>query len=184
MGYKIHDSCDPFYIPEETITSNERRKCNRSKYRNVICAFDIETTRLDDDNSIMYIWMFAIGKHDVYIGRTWQEFEDFIHRIESQIKSGEKLVTLTHNLSYEFFYLRTIYNFSPDEVFALKSRKIAKCTMFDGKIEFRCTYIHSNMSLAEYTKKMNVEHQKLSGDDFDYSVKRYPDTPLTEDEIK
>ena len=152
--------------------TNERRKANRSKYKNVVCAFDIETTRLDNDQSILYIWMFAIGDHDVYIGRTWKELESFLARIVREINDGEKLVILVHNLSYEFCFLRTIYDFQPDEVFALKSRKIAKCTMFDKKLEFRCTYIHSNMSLAQYTKKMNVEHKKLSGDDYDYSIKQ------------
>lgn len=184
MAYQIHDHTEAFTLTTETVETNERRKANRSKYKNVVCAFDIETTRLDNDQSILYIWMFAIGDHDVYIGRTWKELEFFLDRITKQINDGEKLVILVHNLSYEFCFLRTIYDFQPDEVFALKSRKIAKCTMFDKKLEFRCTYIHSNMSLAQYTKKMNVEHRKLSGDDYDYSIKRYPDTPMTDEEIR
>lgn len=184
MTYNVHQYTDQFTLPSETIESNQRRKANRSKYKNIICAFDIETTRLENDNSIMYIWMFAIGDHDVYIGRTWTEFEDFIQRLLMQIEIGERLVILVHNLSYEFCFLRTIYHFTADEVYALKSRKIAKCLMYDNRLEFRCTYIHSNMSLAEYTKKMNVEHQKLSGDDYDYSVMRFPDTDMTEEEIR
>jgi len=39
------------------------------------------------------------------------------------------------------------------------------------------------MSLAEYTKKMGVEHVKLSGADFDYRETRYPWTPLTDEQI-
>ena len=183
MGYNVHSYTDNFILPEATIETNERRKANRSRDRNVICAFDIETTRLENDNSIMYIWMFAIGKYDVYIGRTWTELETFLEKLRKQLKENEKLVILVHNLSYEFCFLRTIYRFTADEVYALKSRKIAKCTMY-GQLEFRCTYIHSNMSLAEYTRKMNVEHQKLSGEDFDYSIARYPDTEMTDEEIR
>ena len=182
-GYNILHYNDPVTLPDHTIETNERRKSNRSKYKDIVCAFDIETTRLDDDNSIMYIWMFGIGKENVYIGRTWNELEYFIRNILDQIGENEKLVILVHNLSYEFCFLRTIYNFQPDEVYALKSRKIAKCSMY-GKLEFRCTYIHSNMSLDQYTKKMDVEHKKLSGEEYDYSIKRYPDTKMTEQEIK
>lgn len=182
--YRVNNWTDTPVIPTDTIESNERRKDNRKKYRNIVCGFDIETTRLDDDNSIMYIWMFGVGKNDVYIGRTWREFEDFLSRIVAQINDNERLVICVHNLSYEFFFLRTIYHFAPEEVYALKPRKIAKCFMFNNKLEFRCTYIHSNMSLAEYTSKMNVEHQKLSGEEYDYSIKRFPDTPMTDREIE
>lgn len=181
--YAIHNYSENLSLPSDTISSNNRRKENRKTYRNVICAFDIETSRLETDQSFMYIWMFAIGKTDVYIGRTWTELEDFLTRLRKELGS-EKLVILVHNLSYEFNFLRTIYNFNASEVLALKSRKIAKCTMFDGALEFRCSYIHSNMSLAQYTKKMDVEHKKLSGDDFNYSIVRYPDTPLSEEELR
>lgn len=184
MSYEIHSYTDPITLSTEITESTERRKDRRKHYINTLCAFDIETTRLEDDNSIMYIWMFAVGKHDVYIGRTWQELEAFLDRLRNMIEDKQTLVVLVHNLSYEFFFLRTIYNFNPSEVFALKSRRIAKCTMYDKKFEFRCTYIHSNMSLAQYTKKMNVQHQKLSGEQFDYSVQRFPDTPMSEEEIK
>ena len=99
MAYQIHDHTEPFTLTTETVETNERRKANRSKYKNVVCAFDIETTRLDNDQSILYIWMFAIGDHDVYIGRTWKELEYFLDRIVKQINDGEKLVILVHNLS-------------------------------------------------------------------------------------
>ena len=181
--YDILPYDHPLALSEEYVETHQRKRTERTRYNSTICAFDIETTRLDDDNSFMYIWMFAITKEKVYIGRTWTEFEDFLSRLRQEIPQDQHLVVLVHNLSYEFCYLRHIYNFSAEEVFALKSRKIAKCTMYN-QLEFRCTYIHSNMSLAEYTKKMKVEHQKLSGEDFDYSIKRYPDTPMTEEEIK
>lgn len=182
--YNIHKSTDPFVIPTGIVENTHIRKSTRTRYRDILCAFDIETTRLENDNSIMYIWMFAIGDHDVYIGRTWKELEEFLSRILEELEDNETLVVLVHNLSYEFHFLRTIYDFSADEVYALKSRKIAKCTMFNKKLEFRCTYIHSNMSLAQYTTKMDVEHKKLSGDEYDYSVQRFPDTPMTEEEMR
>jgi len=182
--YKIHPYTDSFEIPADFIKTRRKKKIPPRRYRTTICAFDIETTRLENDNSIMYIWMFAINDTDVYIGRTWTELQEFFQRLLDQLDDDETLVILVHNLSYEFFFLRTIYDFQPDEIFALKSRKVAKCSMYQKKLEFRCTYIHSNMSLAEYTRKMNVKHQKLSGEEFDYEIERFPDTPLTDRELE
>lgn len=51
-------------------------------------------------------------------------------------------------------------------------------------LEFRCSYLQSNMSLDDFTKKMQVVHQKLSGQVYDYDKIRYPWTELTEQEIK
>lgn len=91
------------------------------------------------------------------------------------------LVVYVHNLSYEFQFLSGVYDFASGDVFAIKSRKVAKCVMLD-KLEFRCSQILSNMSLDLYTKKYGVKHGKLSGDEFDYSKMRYPWTELSERE--
>lgn len=40
------------------------------------------------------------------------------------------------------------------------------------------------MSLRQFTANMNVEHQKLSGEEFDYSKIRYPWTALTDRELE
>lgn len=104
-------------------------------------------------------------------------------KLQHVLPDGTTLVILVHNLSFEFQFLRTIYDFQPDEVFALDRRKVLKCTMFDKSFEYRCTMLHSNMSLNAYCKKMNVEHEKLSGDEFNYRVTRYPWTELTPREI-
>ena len=152
-------------------------------YKNIIAAFDIETTRLREiEQSIMYVWQLHLDGIGTIIGRTWDELWALLTQFRDELNK-ETLCIFVHNLSYEFQFLRAIYNFSQDEVFAVDSRKVLKCTMWDGAIEFRCSYLHSNMSLAQYTKKMGVEHAKLSGEDFDYSVRRYPWTPLSDKEI-
>ena len=132
----------------------------------------------------MYVWQMQIGFYGTVIGRTWEEFDEFLHAILTHISGRQTLVVLVHNLSYEFQFLRAIYNFAPDEVFCIKSRKIAKATMYDKRIELRCTLFHSNMSLAEYTAKMDVEHKKLSGEEYNYNITRYPWTELTDQEIR
>ena len=53
-----------------------------------------------------------------------------------------------------------------------------------GVFEFRCSYKLTNMSLKQFTRKMNVTHQKLSGEEFNYSEKRYPWTELTSEELE
>lgn len=166
-------------------TGNQRTRKNNRIYKDLIAAFDIETTGLDNiEQSIMYIWQFNIHGKCLVVGRTWDEFRKLLSQICDELEDNETLVIWVHNLSYEFQFLRTVYNFANDEVFAVDRRKVLKCTMFNGKIEFRCSYLHSNMSLAEYTRKMNVEHGKLSGAEFDYTKKRYPWTVLSEKELE
>lgn len=148
-------------------------------YVGITTAFDIETSIIPGtEQAVMYIWQWAFGEDTVVIGRTWDEFLRLEHSILQALPEGWWLVVYVHNLSHEFQYLKGIYSFMENEVFAVGSRKVVKCDMM-GKFEFRCSYKLTNMSLAEFTNKMNVQHKKLSGDEFDYSETRYPWTELT-----
>ena len=153
-------------------------------YIGVTTAFDIETTLLDDiQQSVMYIWQWQFGTDYTVIGHYWDEFRTLQERIKKCLPEGYWLVCYTHNLSYEFQWLKSVYEFTPDDVFAVSSRKVLKCDMW-GCFEFRCSYKLTNMSLGQFTKRMKVEHQKLSGDVFNYSVKRYPWTEMTVEELE
>lgn len=155
---------------------------NKKNYKKLICAFDIETTRIKEiEQSVMYIWQFQVDEICTVVGRTWNEFQYFMKEIAKQLYAMEYIVIYVHNLSYEFQFLSGIYDFQTNEVFALDKRKVAKCEMLEH-FEFRCSYIQTNMSLDKFTEKMNVKHQKLVGN-LDYTVERYSYTPLTEDEI-
>lgn len=152
----------------------------KRKYKDLICAFDIETTAIPErDSAVMYIWQFQIEDH-TYIGRTWDDYLSFLKRIASCLKENEYIVIFDHNLSYEFQFLAGIYDFQPEEVFALEPRRILKCDMLKH-FEYRCSYLHSNMSLDMYLSKMGVESKKVHG--FDYSIQRWPWTELTDDEM-
>lgn len=152
-------------------------------YIGITTAFDIETSILPGtEQAFMYIWQWAFGEDTVVIGHYWEEFTDLQNRIRMALPEGYRLVVYVHNLSYEFQYLKGIYSFTEDEVFAVGSRKVVKADMY-GAFEFRCSYKLTNMSLGEFTSKMNVKHKKLSGDEFDYSQVRYPWTELTEQEL-
>lgn len=165
----------------------------------LITAFDIETTRIDlpivDDaaqnsHSFMYVWQFQL--EDITImGREWAEFMAMIGAMcaaidtvqeEKKLPYPPRLVCFVHNLGYEWQWLQGIYKFQNEDVFLRKPRKPIYCRMFD-KIEFRCSFLQTNMSLAHLTKQMGVE-QKLSGQEYDYSKIRYPWTPLSDYEIE
>ena len=189
MYYTVKSYDFKRFFDTPVIRSTKGNKTGKKKgkiYKNLICAFDIETTRIQHiEQSIMYIWQFAImyenGDIDAVIGREWEEFDELLSIIKGEYNLGIVPI-FVHNLSYEFQFLRSIYHFSPEEVFCVKNRRILKCDMYD-KFEFRCSYLQTNMSLDTFTKQMNVEHQKLSGDKFDYSKIRYPWTELSHYEL-
>ena len=183
MIFKVTDF-DPQTLFKD-IRAVKRKRGNPHKkvrhYRNIINAFDIETSTLPDiEQSFMYIWQLQLGKDVTVIGRSWPEFFELLLKIRRLLR-GDWLVIYVHSLSFEFQFLKGLYDFDEDEVFCTDSRQILKCTMFDC-FEFRCSYLLSNMSLDEFTYRMGVENKKLSG--FDYQKIRYPDTELTDFEIQ
>lgn len=154
---------------------------NRKRYKNIICAFDIETTTIKDDNAIMYVWQFQVGDRYTIIGRTWEEFKYLIRRLKTAC-GGSYLVVYVHNLSFEFSFLKGIYPFKEDEVFCTASRKVLKCEM-EGILEFRCSYFQNNTSLAKLAEQWG-KTRKESGKRYNYKKVRYPWTRLNRKERK
>lgn len=174
------------------------------EYKDIVTAFDIETTLykigehyggtakepklIIDYVGIMYIWQFQLGPDITIYGRTWDEFTDMINSIVDALTDGERLLIFVHNLSYEWQWLRDpaiLGNVLDEEsVFMVESRMVLKFQAFAGRLDFHCSYLHSNMSLDEWTDKLQVEHGKLSGDEYDYSKQRFSWTPMTEKELE
>lgn len=154
------------------------------KIADIIISFDIETTRVDipeitrtNHQSVMYLWQFAVLYEDntyTIYGRTWKSFFYLYNRLQAL---DIPLLIWVHNLSHEFQFLSGYISFDKDNVFCLKSRKILKAT--DRNITFRCSYLHSNMSLAQYAKMWKVTLKTT----MDYEEKRYPWTFLSSDII-
>lgn len=128
----------------------------------------------------MYIWQFAIEDY-IIIGRTWDEFKKLVGWLNA-CSQGRRIVCFVHNLSYEIQFLSGVFHFENENLFAMDSRKVVKAVL--GNIEFRCSYILSNMSLDALTKRYGIQHQKLSGTEFDYSKMRFSDTQLTPEELQ
>ncbi len=165
--------------------NQKKRTGNDVKYKNILTAFDIETTRIPEiDQSVMYVWQWAFGPELVVMGRTWEELGEFVQKLGQVMKNDERLIVWVHNLSYEFQFIRNVHEWKDGDVMAVKSRKVLR-SVWDF-LEFRCSYIHSNMSLEVYTDKMDAEHKKLTEKEmqklglpaFDYDKPRFSWTPL------
>lgn len=187
----------------------QRRKgnpCSRTPkyYKDMVTAFDIETTRLHDytkqqldddktltDDTVMYIWQWCftynistidetpVFKEVCIYGRTWSDFLDFTGRLTDNMGEHDFIMVFDHNLAYEFQFLRGVLPFAEDNVFSVKSRVPLYAS--SNHLEFRCSYKQSNMSLRKFAEQMDTPHQKT---ELDYDKKRYYYTPLTHDEIE
>lgn len=115
------------------------------------------------------------------MGRTWEEWITAMQRISEAAGDGAVLI-FVHNLSYEFSFIRGLFHFAAEDVLILKPR-VPLYAKTDN-IEFRCSAKLTDRPLEKFLKDMEVEHQKLSGDEYSYSKIRYPWTPLTEYELE
>ncbi|MBO7735137.1 MAG: hypothetical protein J6S67_21415 [Methanobrevibacter sp.] len=163
---------------------------NQIEYYDLVCAFDIETSNFEVEasgdgqhkRSIMYVWQLAINGR-VIIGREWSEFLYVIDKLVNILGLNKKkrLVIGIHNLAFEFQYIRKLFNWS--KVFAIDTRKPIYAITENG-IEFRCTYILTNYSLAKLGDQLlKYKVSKMVGD-LDYKQLRTPLTPLTDKEIQ
>lgn len=173
------------WLTEDCRRTVKKRSGHRSiSYYNVPAAFDIETTNFYDANqkaACMYIWQFGICGRCVY-GRTWPQLIDLLEALQEKLELSEekRLAVYVHNLAFEFQWMRGWMDWP--EVFALEERKPVKCLSSFG-IEFRCSYILTNESLAKVGRDLQtVKVQKLDGD-LDYNLKRHSGTEMTAPEL-
>ena len=161
---------------------SKKRTTDKLDVLDCICAFDIETTNIDSvEQAVMYIWQFQIDTDLTVFGRTWEEFLDMLKAIAKVLPNHCEVVCYIHNASFEHSFIKGVYDFAPEEVFATQRRRVLYFRMFD-RFEFRCSYRMSNLNLKDFTRKYKVKHMKLL--DFDYDVPRYWFTPLTVEELR
>ena len=162
--------------------------------------------------SVMYVWQCAIenGKNvDVYMGRTWDDFKDFIESLEDVItniicfgtvkisdtdKDAKKwmlqskcvaIPTLhfyVHNLGFEMQFLRNVFKI--ENVFARTARKPMKFEIKTKylKLQFHDTMCLTQKSLDDWAKDAELKTKKLKGN-LDYLKIRNSKTPLSKLEI-
>lgn len=152
-----------------------------SQMCNIIDVFEMNKPVSEDVNkaSIMYCWQLAIdGK--VIFGRTWAEFLELIKMIEDYTDSKTRLLIYVHNLAFEFQFIRTLLSWH--KVFSIAKRKPIYA-ITEGGIEFRCSYVLTNYSLAKLSEQLNIYHIKKL-DTLDYNKARSSITPMTVPEKK
>lgn len=138
------------------------------------------TNEDDNKHGIIYCWQLAInGK--VIFGREIADFITILKYMEEVTDTKKRIIIYVHNLAYEFQWIRKYITWF--KVFAVAPRKPI-FAITDGGIEFRCSYVLTNFSLAKLGEQLRHYHiNKLVGD-LDYSVIRTPLTPMTRTEIQ
>lgn len=161
---------------------SQKRKVEKLDILDCICAFDIEATNIDSiEQAVMYVWQFQIDTDLTVFGRTWDEFLWMLKEILTVLPERCELVVYIHNASYEHSFIKGVYDFEPEDVFATQRRKVLYFRMYN-RFEFRCSYRMSNLNLKDFTRKYKVKHMKLL--DFEYDLPRYWFTPLTVEELR
>ena len=140
----------------------------------------LEDINLDKYETIGILYIWTLGVDDViWYGRRIEDFADLIDDLEKQCK-GQKATIFVHNLSYDFQYLRNVFNM---KVFAREARKVISCEIEDKNIEFRCSLCLSGLSLEKLAETMCTKTKKLTGS-LNYKKARHQGTELTEEEMK
>lgn len=194
-GVKLEKVYDMTEVPFFEIMMNAKTSKRKGiTYLEIPAAFDIETTnmyqrtkggQIDSEGfrpySFMYHWQVCIDTYVIF-GRRWEEFTKLLTYMsnEMNLNSKNRLVIHVHNLPFEFAHCRRFLNVT--EGFYKDINKPVRVLTAEG-IEFRDSYILSNMSLGKFCEnEEGVIHYKLSGDDYDYNKIRTADTPMTEKE--
>ena len=147
-------------------------------------VFDNNTPTKEDFRpyAFMYHWQFCF-EDEVVFGRTWEEFTTLLSSLERNLNLSLKnrLVVWVQALSFEWQFMRNFLEY--EDGFFIEERAPAKIICKNG-IEFRCSYLLSNMSLSKFCEnEMGVTHYKLEGEKYDYDKMRFPTTPLSEYEL-
>lgn len=176
--YHDLNSMFPYYFSDEVINPFDQLEL-------IIDTFFSQYPENKEDDtkrSVMYLWGFAINGR-VIIGRTWEEFKTLLDDISRHFELDPKrrMIVWVHNLAYEFQFMKNLFKWN--KVFAVSTRKPVYAVTESG-IEFRCSYILSNLSLDAIGRNLTkYKVRKLVGN-LDYDKVRHYATPLTKKEIQ
>ena len=171
----------------------------KGKFSNTIYTYDIEVTSLFnidgcwkcfdesikdysgiDKCSVPYISMFGIND-TVYYFRDFMLFGDILEAISD--RDVHKYIYV-HSLQYEFQFLLNIIDAKGWHIERMCSRDIRKpiaFTIAELNIEFRCSYMLTNMKLATAAACYTDIEKKVG--DLDYNKERSPLTELSDREL-
>lgn len=146
----------------------------------VVAAYDVETTTINVDGTPQAIvYSHQIALNDTYQQlRTWDGITTLFAEMEKALQARQARMRIwVHNLSFEFQFLKS--KLKIDEVLAVDKRTVLMAR--SGHLVFCCSAVHSGTSLARFIHDYapRSQWQKQSGERFNYSKVRYPDSRLT-----
>lgn len=174
---------EDFEIVEKREFDKEERKMTKIEYINLSCGFDTEASSFyvkDMKCAVCYCWQIGVNG-TVYIGRTWEEFQDVLSQLRKfyDLNENRRLVLYVHNLSYDLQWIRKHLEWK--SIFAREERKAMKAITTDG-FEFRCSYFYTATSLEVACKNLTKYKIDKKVGDLDYRLIRTPLTKLTKKE--
>ena len=174
-------------FPYNRIKKSNPLISSTKRYINHLMTFDIETSTIEKTDGtfegFMYHWQVCIDGY-VCFGRSWKEFLTFLRKMNRALKNYDemhKLLCYIHNFSYEFQFLYSWIKLT--DVFAIDKRKPLKAISKDFNIEFRCSYLLSNMNLKKFIENTPNAHYYKGSGDLDYKKVFTPKTRLTMSEL-
>lgn len=169
-------------LPEADLVYDRKSKV---RYFNLPCAFDIETTNINDDPknrmAFPYHMQLMIGSYFITC-RTIEQLGQVFSKIQHfyGLDGKKRLIMYVHNLPFEFQFIRCYFHFC--DCMSKSQRQVYKVFFDQFGIEMRDSCALSGMSLAKTAENL-TEHtiRKLKGD-LDYRPVRFPSTKITDAE--
>lgn len=182
---KIEYSVNNIEGAERAVRNIVSRETFERRNKKAVCAdfatLDTETSSIarttdwnntDTDVGFIYLAQIYIDGN-CYIFRAIEDLVAMLNAVAEILdEKAATLVIYVHNLSFEWQFLKSVI--PVDDVFAIKSRRIARVYAYDYSIEFRCSYILSNMSLEKFTENYCTELYRKDKELIDYEILRYP----------
>lgn len=174
-----------------TLIASKGRARNKVEYYNYPCSFDIETTTIKPGQlnypyskyapPIAFPYLFQWNIYgSVIMCRTYSEALNIFSWICEYFRLGanRRLVIFDHNLGYEEFFFRGLWDIKPEGSFAMDDHHPVSVLTEEG-ILFRDSYKMTNMSLETLSKDWSQTWFK-DKEIMDYSVLRTPYSVLDE----
>ena len=147
---------------------------------------DNEPAEQTRDNHIV-IWTLSIRLFELNIvtlyGRKPSELMECIKLILEHLK-GDETYMYIFNLAYDYVFLRKFlfkeFGFPENELNVKPHQPIS--LKFENGLVLKDALILAQRSLGKWAEDLQVEHQKAIGD-WDYTLIRHQNTPLSEDEL-
>lgn len=184
-------SCADYFISQklkecETV-KDPKKNYSTNRYDEYIVigsGFDTETSRIQVsgyDTAYVYHWQFSLGNVE-FLGRSLDEFEEFLDCLLKCIPTGKKILTFVANLGYDYYFCKGRFSkFGITRHFEKSTRNILLVEIQNKIVLRECIGLFGK-SLAQIAKNF-CKTQKSTGD-LDYQLCRLSKTEMSDTEIQ